>query len=94
MRRGTFFVRFMQNFASHRIGPERGAAFQTEIVSLPVQIAKSREIIIGWNIDRLGNRLIDIRLNSRLHAQMLGRCQFVRRDESGWQIVTGTVFAP
>lgn len=67
----TFMIcfHFTEDSAGDWIRPECRASFQAEIISISIKIAKGIEIIVYRYIDGLRNSLINVRLNSRLHAQ-------------------------
>ena len=61
-----------QDCTGHRIGTKSGTTFQSLIVGKLIQLTECSVSIIHWHVDGLGNGLVHMRLNGRLHGQVRG----------------------
>ncbi len=94
MQCGVHCLRFAENAAGNGIGPEGRATFETEIIGLPVEIAKRIEIVIFRHVDRLGNCLIHIGLQRRLHLQVPNGRYRMGADECRRQRIMRMILLP
>ena len=60
----------MQHLSRHRIGAEGGAAFQPFYISKLIDSLECGEVVVFENVDGLGDGVVHIGLQGRLHIQV------------------------
>jgi hypothetical protein len=76
---------FGQDCAQCLVWTERSAALQAHTTGRVVDLFEFIILRVLWNIDGLGDRIIDKRLQCRLHPDMGSDQQFAGGDKGGRQ---------